>query len=255
MEWVKLIATPPYYIDPALLRAGEAAEVLFCRGLAYCGTVESKGVIDKTVLPMLCPKPNPRAAALVREGLWLDEGDAYRIRSWDKWQDEHDQAAERKRRDRDRKREARRTPSGQSADVSADSPPDVSAEPAESPALDREEDGDKEKDTGDKPPDLPRQDVEAVCVGMSNALLANDVRHSITAKWRTEARLLLDRDKRPLDEVLVVIAWATSDRFWRKNIHSVPTLREKYDKLRMQALDSGSLRPTGTDPHDEWGFD
>lgn len=109
MEWVKLIAVPAYYIDGALLRAGEQAEVLFCRGIAYCGGVESGGVIDKTVLPMIVPtKAKERAEALVREGLWLDEGAHYRIRTWDKWQDEHDIAAEKRKRERERKRDYRR---------------------------------------------------------------------------------------------------------------------------------------------------
>lgn len=109
MEWVKLSATPAYYLDGALLRAGEAAEVLFCRGLAYCGTVESGGVIDKDVLPMLVQVRGPaRVAALVREGLWLDEGTTWRIRSWDKWQDEHDVAAEKRRKDKERQRQHRR---------------------------------------------------------------------------------------------------------------------------------------------------
>lgn len=110
MEWVKLAAVPSYYLDGALLRAGEAAEVLFCRALAYCGSVESAGVVDKTVLPLLVPlKPQARASALVREGLWIDEGAVYRIRSWDRWQDEHDVAAEKRRKNRERQREYRRT--------------------------------------------------------------------------------------------------------------------------------------------------
>lgn len=109
MEWVKLAAVPSYYHDGALLRAGEAAEVLFCRALAHCGSVESEGRVDKTVLPLLVPsKPQARADALVREGLWLDEGTHYRIRSWEKWQDQHDVAAERRRKDRERQRERRK---------------------------------------------------------------------------------------------------------------------------------------------------
>lgn len=155
MEWVKLIATPPYYIDPALLRAGEAAELLFCRGLAYCGSVESRGVIDKTVLPMLCPRPAPRAAALVREKLWMDKGDHYLVRSWDKWQDEHDAAAERRRKDRERKRESRRT----TRDMSADSPRDVSAPTAECRALDVEVDVEKDKETPKTSPSSLRDDA------------------------------------------------------------------------------------------------
>lgn len=143
MEWVKLVATPAYYHDGSLLRAGEAAEVLFCRALAHCGNVESGGLVDKSVVPLLAPRSGARAKALVREGLWIDEGTHYRIRSWDKWQDEHDAAAERRRKDRDRKRDARRTVRGQSAD----SPRDVSGESAESPALDRDVDRESPTDS------------------------------------------------------------------------------------------------------------
>ena len=35
MEWVKLDTT--FYLDAAIVRAGEAAEVLFVRAMAYCG--------------------------------------------------------------------------------------------------------------------------------------------------------------------------------------------------------------------------
>lgn len=109
MEWVKLVASPAYYLDAALLRAGEAAEVLFCRGLAHCGAVESEGRIDKALLPMLVQaRVQARAASLVREGLWLDMGDHYIVRSWAKWQDEHDVAAHRRKLDRERQREKRR---------------------------------------------------------------------------------------------------------------------------------------------------
>lgn len=150
MEWVKLVAVPAFYMDPALLRAGEAAEVLFCRALAHCGAVESAGVVDKTVLPMLVTaRAQQRADALVREGLWLDEGQHYRIRSWDKWQDQHDLAAEkraaareRKRRERDKKR----------ATVTADVTPPVTRDTGvtsrgqsiDVTPLDREGDRDKE---------------------------------------------------------------------------------------------------------------
>lgn len=122
MEWVKLLAVPAYYVDGALLRAGEAAEVLFCRGLAYCGGVETGGRIDKAVLPMIVPaRGQQRADALVREGLWLDQGDHYLVRSWDKWQDEHDIAAEKRRKDRERQRDHRRKSRDVSRDMSRDS--------------------------------------------------------------------------------------------------------------------------------------
>ena len=49
MDWVKLATN--YYNDPALMRAGEAAEVLFTRALAYAGDQETDGVIPTEALP------------------------------------------------------------------------------------------------------------------------------------------------------------------------------------------------------------
>lgn len=154
MEWVKLLAVPLYYMDPALVRAGRDAEILFTRSLAYCGLVESAGVVDKAVLGRIDDKrPQASANALVREGLWLDEGTHYRIRSWDKWQDEHDAAADRRRKDRERKREKRRQESADiPVDVSADIPRTVSEVSAECRALDVEVDVEKDKTHTPRPP-------------------------------------------------------------------------------------------------------
>lgn len=152
MEWVKLLATPPYYLDGALLRAGEAAEVLFLRALAYTGNGDTRGLVDKTVLPLICPnRPQPRADALVREGLWVDEGMSYRIRSWDRIQDAHDAAAEKQRKDRDRQREYRRRKAAGDVAVpvtshvtSADAPRDVT--PCHNVDREGDREGDREKD-------------------------------------------------------------------------------------------------------------
>lgn len=93
-----------------------------------------------------------------------------------------------------------------------------------------------------KPTDLPRRDVEQICDALADAVERNGSRRpTVTAKWRTEARLMLDRDDRPLAEVLAIIEWATHHRFWRSNILSVPTLREKYDRLRLQRQDRGGV--------------
>jgi hypothetical protein len=147
MEWVKLAAVPSYYLDAAILRAGEAAEVLFCRALAYCGSVESAGVVDKTVLPMLVPsKPQQRADALVQHGLWVDEGNQYRIRSWERWQDEHDVAAEKRRKDKERQRAYRRK--RQTSDSHADCHSDSHA-----PKRDRHDvEGEGEREGETQPP-------------------------------------------------------------------------------------------------------
>lgn len=86
-----------------------------------------------------------------------------------------------------------------------------------------------------RPADPPRDDVDALCSRLLQRLRENDAKGSITGKWRTEARLLLDRDHRPLDEALRLVDWATRDPFWKCNILSMPKFRAKYDQLRMQA--------------------
>ncbi len=102
MDWCRL--TTNYYLDGALLRAGEAAEVLFLRCIAYSGAQETRGLVPKHVLPMLTPaKTQPRLAALLREGLLVDEGDHVRLRSWDRHQERLDAESERRRKDRERK--------------------------------------------------------------------------------------------------------------------------------------------------------
>lgn len=135
MEYVKLLAIPPYYLDGALRRAGEAAEVLFVRALAHCGNAETAGRVDKAVIDSITPiKAQARADALVREGLWMDQGDYYLIRSWARIQDEHDALVERKRRERDRKRETRRRErEAAEALLSADTSETVRGQSADSP--------------------------------------------------------------------------------------------------------------------------
>lgn len=142
MEWVKLAASPAFYMDGALLRAGEAAEVLFCRALAHCGAVESEGRVDKTVLPLLIQvRAQARADALVREGLWVDAGTHYLVRSWEKWQDEHDAAAKKRRADRERLRQKRQV----SRDTVARQSRDTLRQDGDSRALEGE--GERERET------------------------------------------------------------------------------------------------------------
>jgi hypothetical protein len=88
--------------------------------------------------------------------------------------------------------------------------------------------------SADEPP--PRDDVEQLCERLRERVAANGAKTpSITAKWRTEARLLIDRDGRPIDMALRLVDWATSNSFWKANILSMPKFREKYDQLLMQA--------------------
>jgi hypothetical protein len=138
MDWCRLSAN--YYRDPAVVRAGELAEVLFLRMLAYCAENETRGRVPKAALPLLTPtKTKPRTAALMKEGLLLDHGDELLVRSWERIQEAHDSEAERRRKDRERKAAARlaakqadddTTVGGMSADIPPDEPQNVQAKSA-----------------------------------------------------------------------------------------------------------------------------
>ena len=87
----------------------------------------------------------------------------------------------------------------------------------------------------------PRPDVEAVCDAMAASVQRRTGRTPrVTTAWRTQARLMIDRDGRTVDEITRVIDWAEGNDFWRANVLSVPKLRQKFDTLRLQ-----SQRPRG----------
>jgi hypothetical protein len=101
--------------------------------------------------------------------------------------------------------------------------------------LDRDIDRDIEKDVADAT-DLPRDDIEKLCTYLADRVEQNgSKRPNVTKGWRTEARLLLDRDKRTVDQVIKAIDFSQESSFWRINIMSMPKLREKYDALRLAA--------------------
>lgn len=113
-----------------------------------------------------------------------------------------------------------------------------------------------ERATGDESPAAPkdlnadRDDVDRVCNHLSERLTERQVRHSITKAWRTAARLMMDADGRTEQQVHNMIEWSQHDAFWCSNIHSLPTLREKYDRMKDQAMRSanGSVPSNLYDP-------
>lgn len=91
----------------------------------------------------------------------------------------------------------------------------------------------RSKETAAKP---PRADVERLCRRLSEKMVENGCKEpTITTSWRDSARRLLDTDQRPFDEAMRLIDWCQQDNFWKGNIRSLPTFREKYDQLRLKA--------------------
>ncbi|MFC7219308.1 hypothetical protein ACFQLX_14185 [Streptomyces polyrhachis] len=116
--------------------------------------------------------------------------------------------------------------------------------------------GSREQETSATPPPIPppaaaeaapppdpqgappqeRADVVRVCEALADAVAANGSnRPIVTERWRTEARLMLDKDGRTVEQVLGAVAWCQSDPFWRANVMSMAALRKQYDRLRLQA--------------------
>lgn len=93
--------------------------------------------------------------------------------------------------------------------------------------------------------EVVRDDVAAIIAAFNQSLTDRGVAAKKPTKaWTDAARLMLDRDGRTVDQVTRCIQWVTENEFWRGNILSLPTLREKYDQLRLQAQrDQANTRP------------
>ena len=100
-----------------------------------------------------------------------------------------------------------------------------------------EQSSSSEPDGSDAGSDEPyREDVEKVCQHLYDRIVANGSKPPTIGKtWRRSARLLIDKDHRTVEQIIAAIDWCQDDEFWRANILSMPTLREKYDKLRLAA--------------------
>lgn len=94
----------------------------------------------------------------------------------------------------------------------------------------------------DAPTEAPvRDDVERLCSHLAARIVANGSKPPrITKTWRQAARLLMDADGRTEDQVMRAIDWCQADPFWKSNVLSMPTLRAKYDTLRLRASTQGS---------------
>lgn len=115
--------------------------------------------------------------------------------------------------------------------------------------------GEQRTSSSAKPPAVaepPREDVEALCVRLRDHIAGNTTKTpNITAKWRTEARLLLDRDGIPFEEAIRVLDWCQLDQFWKSNILSMPKFREKFAALQIKAHQQSNVaqfpgRPTAS---------
>jgi hypothetical protein len=96
-----------------------------------------------------------------------------------------------------------------------------------------------------------RDDVMGLCIELQRLVVDNGSKEpTITDKWISDARLMLDKDKREYDTAIRLMRWASNDSFWRSNVMSISTFREKFDRLRLDAnrqIEERKKNPTRTE--------
>lgn len=55
--------------------------------------------------------------------------------------------------------------------------------------------------------------------------------------WREAVRLMLEKDGRTERQIANMITWCQDDFFWYKNIHAMPKLRQRYERMREDTKD------------------
>lgn len=99
----------------------------------------------------------------------------------------------------------------------------------------------REGNRGTDPPspsDSTAADAAPLSHLLAQLLEANGVpasKRRVTKKWADAERLMQERDGRELAQMEVLLRWGTSHPFWRANLLSMVSFREKYDQIRLQA--------------------
>lgn len=240
-----------YYDDPAVIAAGPDAEILYIRMISWCAMhPETDGVIPLEVAKIrlgFTDAPT-RLKALEANSLVTVDDTTVTITSWIRWNgswsdikaaDDARKASARERKARQRARQAAAKTNPETAAPAPEETPAPDLVDTDEPAADTLEATviDQDADTSDAPtPTRERPDVEAVCDHMADSVAARTGRRPrVTKRWRDAARLMIDRDNRPTDQIHAAIDWVAQSDFWAANILGLPKLREKWDTIYLQA--------------------
>jgi hypothetical protein len=263
---------------PKIIEAGGEAGWLYICGLAYASRQLTDGVISKRLVRRLTDGSNPEASAsaLLRVGLW-HEGehdcpscppaapDAYVIHDYLDHQRSASEVADLRakraaagQRGGKRSGESRRAASTAEANDEALASDLVKQNGSKNEPETETETEVKEKNsrTSAKPDNAPlRHDVERVCRHLAAVIeKGGGKKQTISRKWRTDIRLLIDKDGITPDQAIAAIDWAHASSFWQAHILSPFKLRDKYETLRRQAIAEQQKRaPQGppTASHDD----
>lgn len=92
-------------------------------------------------------------------------------------------------------------------------------------------------------------DVERLATLLADLMVENGCRRPNITKsgFLDPIRLLIEKDGVDPGRVERAIRWSQADEFWRANIHSGKSLREKFDTLRQQAVRQNTKRAGSLD--------
>jgi predicted phage replisome organizer len=106
-----------------------------------------------------------------------------------------------------------------------------------------EEEGPKEQVAKEKYKYLPEH--RQLAERLEHCMLENKPdrkRTSSIGQWANTIRLMIQRDDRSSKQIAAVIDWCQQDKFWKLNILSADTLREQFDRLELQMVESMKAR-------------
>lgn len=235
----------------SVLDESPTAILLHIASIGYAAQHLTDGIVPVKALLRMTGATQDDADLLIAAGLWIDGPTGGKAEVHDYLMHQRS-AAEAKGASEKAKRAAEaKWAAERNASSTAPSMPDAVPLASETvmPREKREREEREKEESAAKPPDAPpakslalvsedRPDVDRICQHFADQREAmGSKRPAITAKWRNEARLMLDRDGRTEEQVHACIRWLfQSDhrdaRFWRTNIRSMPKLREEYDRLR-----------------------
>lgn len=93
--------------------------------------------------------------------------------------------------------------------------------------------------------------VDELCAELAARVRENGFtvtnQQQVSVGWREAVRLMLEKDGRSERQIRNMIAWCQDDFFWYKNIHAMPKLRQKYERMREDTKDPtrDKVRRTG----------
>lgn len=239
MTWFKV--DDSFHSHPKVLATDPAALGLWVVAGAWCSSNLTDGFVPDYALTRLLPDGAELAKKLVTSGLWTRTKGGYRFHDWLDYNPSADtvraerEAAKKRMRDLREKRGANREEAGQSGNGSGEQKANVRGKfgRRSQPRPDPISTSSKEE-----VPPPPRVDVLKICNHLADRVEANgSKRPKVSKEWLDEGRRLLDLDKRSVEQVIAAIDWCQDSNFWRGNVLSMPKLREKYDQLRLAAME------------------